>query len=118
MAGNPRRSALFGVVSETCGLRRLDGGRTKARSWDPMIKSQRVFRFNCTGTYEIGGRNSVAKLARPFSPSANESGGLAVSTFRISSNAERVGDSQTLQDRTSSALRARAVLGGIARLLD
>ena len=26
MAGNPRRNALFGVVSETCGLRRLDGG--------------------------------------------------------------------------------------------
>jgi hypothetical protein len=52
-----------------------------------MIKSQRVFRFRCTGTYEIGGRNSVAKLARPFSPSTNESGGLAVATFRISSNA-------------------------------
>src|ERR1700730_15831409 len=92
----------------------------RARAWDPMmmIKSQRVFRFNCTGTYEIGGRDSVAKLARPFSPSANESGGLAVSTFRISSNGERVGDSQPLQDRTSSALRARAVLGVIARLLD
>jgi len=26
VAGNPRRNALFGVVSETCGLRRLDGG--------------------------------------------------------------------------------------------
>src|ERR1700682_1379716 len=38
MAGNPRRSALFGVVSETCGLRRLDGGRTRARTWDPLIK--------------------------------------------------------------------------------
>jgi hypothetical protein len=28
VAGNPRRKALFDVVSETCGLRRLDGGRT------------------------------------------------------------------------------------------
>ena len=26
MAGNPRRNALFGVVPETYGLRRLDGG--------------------------------------------------------------------------------------------
>jgi hypothetical protein len=26
VAGNPRRNALFGVVSETRGLRRLDGG--------------------------------------------------------------------------------------------
>jgi hypothetical protein len=26
VAENPRRNALFGVVPETCGLRRLDGG--------------------------------------------------------------------------------------------
>ena len=39
MAGNPRRNALSGVVPETCGLQRLDGGRTRARTWDPMIKS-------------------------------------------------------------------------------
>ena len=26
MARNPRRNALFGIVSESCGLRRLDGG--------------------------------------------------------------------------------------------
>ena len=33
MAGNPRRNALFGVVSETCGLRRLDGGvRSRMRT--------------------------------------------------------------------------------------
>jgi hypothetical protein len=42
VAGNPRRNALFGVIPETCGLRRLDGGRTRARTWDPMIKSQWV----------------------------------------------------------------------------
>src|ERR1700682_2880550 len=36
---NPGRNALFGVVPESCGLRRLDGGRTRARTWDPMIKS-------------------------------------------------------------------------------
>jgi hypothetical protein len=41
VAGNPRRNALFGVLPETSGLRRLDGGRTRARTWDPMIKSQR-----------------------------------------------------------------------------
>src|SRR5258708_4481613 len=33
--GNPRRNALFGVVSETCGLRRLDGGDSRARTGDP-----------------------------------------------------------------------------------
>jgi hypothetical protein len=37
--GNPARNALFGVVPESCGLRRLGGGRTRARTWDPMIKS-------------------------------------------------------------------------------
>ena len=40
VAGNPRRSALFGVDWGKGGLRRLDGGRTRARTWDPMIKSQ------------------------------------------------------------------------------
>jgi hypothetical protein len=39
VAENPRRNNLFGVVSETCGLQGLDGGRTRARTWDPMIKS-------------------------------------------------------------------------------
>ena len=39
MAGNPCRSALFSVDSGKGGLRRLDGGRTRARTWDPMIKS-------------------------------------------------------------------------------
>ena len=38
MVGNPRRSALFGVVLETRGLRRLGGGHTRARTWDPLIK--------------------------------------------------------------------------------
>jgi hypothetical protein len=40
VAGNPGRSALFGVDWGKGGLRRLDGGRTRARTWDPMIKSQ------------------------------------------------------------------------------
>ena len=39
MAGNPGRNALFGAVPETCGLQGLGGGRTRARTWDPMIKS-------------------------------------------------------------------------------
>jgi hypothetical protein len=39
---NPRRNALFGVLPETWILRRLDGGHTRARTWDPMIKSQQV----------------------------------------------------------------------------
>jgi hypothetical protein len=34
-AGNPRRKALFGVVSETGGLRRLDGGGSRAQTEDP-----------------------------------------------------------------------------------
>ena len=46
MAGNPRRNALFGVVSESCGLRRLDGGRTRARTWDPMIKSHLLYQLS------------------------------------------------------------------------
>src|SRR5258705_8677260 len=30
-----RRNALFGVVQETCGLRRLDGGGSRAHTEDP-----------------------------------------------------------------------------------
>jgi hypothetical protein len=41
VARNARRNAPFSVLSETCGLRRLDGGRTRARTWDPLIKSRR-----------------------------------------------------------------------------
>jgi hypothetical protein len=40
IAENPGRNALFGVVPEWCGLRRLDGGRTRARTWDPLIKTK------------------------------------------------------------------------------
>src|ERR1700730_18027931 len=43
---NPGSNAQFGVVPESCGLRRLDGGRTKARTWDPMIKSHWVWPRN------------------------------------------------------------------------
>jgi hypothetical protein len=38
VVGNPRKNALFSVVLETRGLRRLGGGRTRARTWDPMIR--------------------------------------------------------------------------------
>src|SRR5229473_4960090 len=35
---NPHRNGLFGADPEICGLEGLDGGRTRARTWDPMIK--------------------------------------------------------------------------------
>ena len=34
-----RKSGLFLIIGRLRGLGRLDGGRTKARTWDPMIKS-------------------------------------------------------------------------------
>src|SRR6202171_3512723 len=46
VAGNPRRSALFGVDWRKGGLRRLDGGRTRARTWDPMIKSHLLYQLS------------------------------------------------------------------------
>jgi hypothetical protein len=36
---NPHRNGLFGAGPEICGLEGLDGGRTRARTWDPLIKS-------------------------------------------------------------------------------
>jgi hypothetical protein len=36
MTENARRNAPFGVVPETCGLRRLDGGRDRDRTCDPL----------------------------------------------------------------------------------
>ena len=41
MSGNPAENGLFEVASEFRGSKRLGGGRTRARTWDPMIKSQR-----------------------------------------------------------------------------
>src|SRR4029077_5606889 len=35
----PRRNGLFPVEDGFDGLERLDGGRTRARTWDPMINS-------------------------------------------------------------------------------
>src|SRR6202022_3882792 len=35
IAENPGRNALFGVVPESCGLRRLDGGGSRAQTEDP-----------------------------------------------------------------------------------
>jgi hypothetical protein len=36
IAENARRNAPFGVVPETCGLRRLGGGRDRDRTCDPL----------------------------------------------------------------------------------
>src|SRR6185312_14016555 len=33
-------------MSESCGLRRLGGGRTRARTWDPMIKSHLLYQLS------------------------------------------------------------------------
>src|SRR6476660_1507101 len=46
VARNARRKALLDLVLETCGLRRLDGGRTRARTWDPLIKSQLLYQLS------------------------------------------------------------------------
>jgi hypothetical protein len=45
VAENPRRNALFGVVPETCGLRRLDGGvRSQLRTGlDPGLPDKWLF---------------------------------------------------------------------------
>src|SRR6266481_5793250 len=45
VARNARRKALFDLALETCGLQRLDGGRTRARTWDPLIKSHRFWQI-------------------------------------------------------------------------
>jgi hypothetical protein len=38
---NTPRNGLSGVDAGICGFVGLDGGRTRARTWDPMIKSHR-----------------------------------------------------------------------------
>jgi len=37
----PRRNGLSAIDDRFCGFGRLGGGRTRARTWDPMIKSLR-----------------------------------------------------------------------------
>jgi hypothetical protein len=39
-------NALSGVLSERCGSRRMNGGRTRARTWDPMIKSHLLYQLS------------------------------------------------------------------------
>ena len=40
------QKALAGVLSERCGSRRVNGGRTRARTWDPMIKSHLLYQLS------------------------------------------------------------------------
>jgi hypothetical protein len=66
VAGNPRRNALFGVVSETCGLRRLDGGgRSPAK---PVSASEkRIIREKYRGNEELGPKMSLRRQENPAS---------------------------------------------------
>src|ERR1700722_1535507 len=38
-----RETDFLDAETKRCGLRRLDGGRTRARTWDPMIKSNLLY---------------------------------------------------------------------------
>jgi len=48
---NPHRNGPFGAGREICGLEGLDGGRTRARTWDPLIRSQRIYCYSATKTF-------------------------------------------------------------------
>ena len=50
-----RKSGLFAIDDDMSGLGRLGGGHTRARTWDPMIKSNRAGRPPC----------SLPKIVRP-----------------------------------------------------
>src|SRR6202022_3809721 len=74
IAENPGRNALFGVVPESCGLRRLDGGRTRARTGDPMIKSHLLYQLSYapgTGPEGLRKRASFSK-ATPRCPAREQ----------------------------------------------
>jgi hypothetical protein len=53
---NPHTNGLFSADPKNCGLVGLDGGRTRARTWDPMIKTQKA--------RTTGGRRHVATNAQ------------------------------------------------------
>jgi hypothetical protein len=52
VAGNPRRNALFGVISEMCVLRRLNGGDSRAQTDDPPLSHR-------TGLYHRAGNGNL-----------------------------------------------------------
>src|SRR6267378_4801465 len=58
--GNPRGNARFGVLSETCSLRRLDGGCTSARTWDPptALRHKRASFVSANGGSRVRLRSS------------------------------------------------------------
>src|SRR5260370_38204716 len=65
-----RRNALFRVGPETHGLQGLGGGRTRARTWDPLIKSQLLYQLSYapgTGPESLRERASFSK-ATPRCP--------------------------------------------------
>jgi hypothetical protein len=41
-----RKSGLFGVLDKQRVSGRLRGGRTRARTWDPLIKSQLLYQLS------------------------------------------------------------------------
>src|SRR5258705_13618547 len=42
----PRRNGLFSIDGGFRGSGRLGGGRTRARTWDPLIKSQLLYQLS------------------------------------------------------------------------
>ena len=115
MAGNPRRNALFGVVSETCGLRRLDGGvRSRIRtclSGDSTLENRgnplfSAF-FSQNGEFKSKGFRFPCVL----------SVGYAVFGRRILPDADRsrADISLAIPGRTGSSARSQAKTPGAAQ---
>src|SRR5258705_8135516 len=58
VAGNPRRNALFGVISEMCVLRRLDGGGCSPAK--PVSMPNSLLTGNFSGNFTILGHQERA----------------------------------------------------------
>jgi hypothetical protein len=77
VAGNPRKNALSGVVPETCGLRRLDGGGASPAKpvSDAEFPANRVITGNFSefGLREVlvGRRNKLAAAVSARLPAQN-----------------------------------------------
>src|SRR5260370_40822783 len=85
-----RRNALFRVGPETHGLKGLGGGRTRARTWDPMIKSHLLYQLSYapgTGPESLRKSASFSK-ATPRCP-ANRRGFPALVGGRLNRKSRR-----------------------------
>ena len=64
-SAQPRKAREFEANASSTGDTGMNGGRTRARTWDPLIKSQLLYQLSYAPSVTPGGAPSRRGLAKP-----------------------------------------------------